>query len=155
MSFVLTFLAMFGFWMLLSGELAPVLVIAGVVSSLIVAGLSHDLLLGKIRFGALVSMLWRLLAYLPWLIKEIVVANIDLVYRTLHPKMPIDPEVVEFNSGLDSDMGITVLANSITLTPGTITMEARADGGFTVHALTQGSDAAEMIRRVKNIEGGL
>ena len=102
------------------------------------------------RFG-------RFLLYLPWLMLEIVKANIDLVYRTLHPSMPIDPLIITFKTDIKEDMGLTTLANSITLTPGTVTMDVTEDGEFTVHAISrEAADAlltGEMARRVKNIEG--
>jgi multicomponent Na+:H+ antiporter subunit E len=154
MSFVLTAIIMFAFWLLLSGEFTPILLGSGIVSSLLVAYISHDLLFGNARFGVLAGRFWRFLLYLPWLFKEIVVANFDLVYRTLHPKMPIDPEVRNFQADLNTDMGISMLANSITLTPGTVTMEAKSDGSFTVHSLVRGSDAEDMERRIKRIERG-
>lgn len=153
MSFALTAIIMFAFWLLLSGEFTPILLGSGAVSSLLVAYISHDMLFGRVRFGVLAGRLWRFLLYLPWLFKEIVVANFDLVYRTLHPRMPIDPEVMKFKSNLSTEMGIAMLANSITLTPGTVTMEAGSDGSFTVHSLVQGSDAGDMQRRIERIEG--
>jgi multicomponent Na+:H+ antiporter subunit E len=53
----------------------------------------------------------------------------------LHPKMPINPRIVEFDSKLESNLAFTTLANSITLTPGTITVDIR-EGKYFVHALT-------------------
>lgn len=151
MSFVLTFVAMFGFWMLLSGELAPILVLSGVVSSLIVARMSHDLLFGGMDLIGGIVWVWRIVKYIPWLIWQIIIANFDIVYRTLHPSMPIDPEMFEVEAGLDTDLGLTIFAQSITLTPGTVTVEARREG-FLVHSLTRGADVDPIRDRVKALE---
>lgn len=77
--------------------------------------------------------------------------GIDVVYRVLHPAMPIHPGIVRVRSTLGSDTGRIVLANSITLTPGTLTVEVTPDGVFYVHWLNVLSDddeeAAEHILR--------
>ena len=54
----------------------------------------------------------------------------------LHPRMPIDPSIIQFETKLSSDIALSTLANSITLTPGTITIDIR-DGKYFVHALTR------------------
>lgn len=142
--------------MLLSGDLHITLVISGVVSSLFVAFISHDLLFKKARLGHSLDIGLRLLAYLPWLIWQIILANIDLVYRTLHPSMPIDPHMIEFETDLTTDKGITVLANSITLTPGTVTVIADESGKFIVHAIARAPATSllegTMQRKVKRLE---
>ncbi len=153
MSFILTFILMFIFWVLLSGHFGLILMVSAVVFSLLVAYLSHDLLFGKASLSTLVAKSVRFLIYLPWLFWEIVVANFDVIYRTLHPGMLIDPEVVTFDPQLKTDIGVTILANSITLTPGTVTIEARRKGEFKVHSLTKGADMGAMVEKVKWIEG--
>ena len=55
-------------------------------------------------------------------------ANLDVVYRALHPKMPIKPGIVKIKTNLKTESGITALANSITLTPGTLTVDLMDDG---------------------------
>lgn len=155
MSFILTFLLVFAFWMLLSGQTQPILLTLGVISSLLVAFWSHDLLIGRnANIGQGCLRFLRLLKYIPWLIWQIVLANISLVYLTLHPKMPIEPEVITFKTDLKTDFGVFVLANSITLTPGTVTIEA-THKEFIVHAVTPDSAASirEMEARAKEIEG--
>ncbi|MBE9527946.1 MAG: Na+/H+ antiporter subunit E [Proteobacteria bacterium] len=153
MSFILTFILMFIFWVLLSGHFGLILMVSAVVFSLLVAYLSHDLLLGRASLSALVGTSVRFLVYLPWLFWEIAVANFDVIYRTLHPGMLIDPEMVTFDPKLKSDVGITILANSITLTPGTVTVVAVKKGDFKVHSLTKGADMGPMVKKVKWIEG--
>jgi len=156
MSFVLTAIIMFVFWMLLSGEFSLILILSGVVSSLLVAYLSHDLLIGKADIKLNAVRILRFIKYLPWLMWQIVLANFDLAYRTLHPKMPIDPGIIGFKNELKTEMGVVTLANSITLTPGTVTIEANEDE-FIVHAIAMGAAESlmtgEMQKRVKIIEG--
>lgn len=159
MSFIITSIIMFLFWILLSGEFNFVLILSAVVSSLLVAYLSHDLLIGEIDIRLAAIKIIRFIKYLPWLLWQIVLSNKDLVYRTLHPKMPIEPVVIEFDTPLRTEMGITILANSITLTPGTVTLEANSKGRFIVHAIAGGPAdsllAGDMQARVKKIEGDI
>ncbi len=63
----------------------------------------------------------------------IVQANFDVVYRVLHPDMPIKPGIVRVRTGLKTPTGITTLANSITLTPGTLTVNVTEDGILYIH----------------------
>ncbi|MCK4351944.1 Na+/H+ antiporter subunit E [candidate division WOR-3 bacterium] len=65
--------------------------------------------------------------YIVILFKEIIMANLDVAYRILHPKMPIKPGIVIIRTGLKSDIAKMVLANSITLTPGTFTLDILGD----------------------------
>ena len=159
MSFVLTAIIMFVFWVMLSGDPNIILVLSGIFSALFVAYISHDLLIGKGPICRSVARMFRFTRYLPWLLWQIILSNFDLVYRTLHPSMPIDPEMVEFDTDLETDMGITTLANSITLTPGTVTISANSKGEFLVHAIAKGpADSLRegtMQRKVKQVEGGV
>jgi multicomponent Na+:H+ antiporter subunit E len=77
----------------------------------------------------------RFLAYVPWLLKEIVVANIQVARLVLDPRLPIDPVVVRFNTRLSTDLARTTFANSITLTPGPVTLDVEGSE-LVVHALT-------------------
>ncbi len=148
---------MFVFWILLSGEFDLILILSGIVSSLFVAYLSHDLLIGKLNVGFGARSFLRFIKYLPWLFWQVILSNIDLIYRTLHPAMPIEPQLIEFDTELESDIGIAILANSITLTPGTVTIAAHKNGKFLVHAIaTEPADSllgGEMQARVEKVEG--
>ena len=79
-------------------------------------------------------VLVRLAAYTPILLWEIAKANVALAYVVLHPSLPIDPRIVEFDAAVWGDMPVTTLANSITLTPGTLTIDVSRQH-FLVHAL--------------------
>lgn len=97
----------------------------------------------------------RFLAYCPWLVKEITIAAWDVTKRILHPKLPISPALVEFTPSQMTDVGLVIHANSITLTPGTISVEVEP-GRFLVHALTRaGAESlagSEMDRRCAELE---
>lgn len=154
LGFILTFFIMLSFWMLLSGEFTFILLTSGVAASLLVAYLSHDLLIGKADIKERISHVGRFLRYLPWLMGQIVLANIDLIYRTLHPKMPIDPGMIRIKNTYKTNMAMVTLANSITLTPGTVTIDVTPEE-FLVHAIakepSQGLLAGEMVQRVRRI----
>ncbi|MBU7014280.1 MAG: Na+/H+ antiporter subunit E [Theionarchaea archaeon] len=88
------------------------------------------------------------LVYIPALLWEIIKSNLDVAYRVLHPRMPINPGIVRVPVSLQSDYGRTLLANSITLTPGTLTLDV-VGTNFYVHWLNiqtyNPQEAAEMI----------
>ena len=70
-----------------------------------------------------------ILHYFPVFLWEVIKANIDVAYRVLHPKLPINPGIVKVKTTLKSDTALTFLANSITLTPGTLTVDIDRDKG--------------------------
>jgi len=153
-NFVATFVMLMAFWALLSGKFDVFHLSLGVVCSLIVAYLSHDLLFANVRVGDGRVIAQRFLRYIPWLLHEIVTANFYVAYLVLSPKMPIDPQIIRFKTKLESDISWVTLANSITLTPGTITIDI-ADREFMVHALDKkvagDLDTGEMEDQVAHI----
>ncbi|MDP3563415.1 MAG: Na+/H+ antiporter subunit E [Methanoregula sp.] len=144
----ITFCVLFAFWILLSGYLDAFHLIAGAVCSAIVTFLSYDFLITKQKRGGVFKLL-HFSFYCGWLFIEIFRAGFDVAYRVLHPHMPIDPQIVTFETPLTDDIARTVLANSITLTPGTITIDVNG-GTYTVHALT--SDTARDLTDDRTIE---
>ena len=156
MRFVLTALIMFAFWIFLSGKFSFILLLSGVISSLLVSYMSNDLLIGNgdIKLGFIRTI--RFIRFLPWLLWQIVLANIDLALRTLHPKIPINPILINIKNNLKTDLGMVILANSITLTPGTVTIDVN-ENEFLVHVISekaaQSLISGEMQARVKKIEG--
>lgn len=156
-SFLITFALMFGTWIVLSGKFEALLLVLGLISSFLVAWFFHDLLFPTIAPNA-VAVFVRFCRYAPWLILEIIKANFHLLYVVCHPRMHeiIDPHIIQFDTGLTSDLAITTLANSITLTPGTITITAGSDGIFRVHAIDRPSADAlpgAMLDRVADVYG--
>ena len=156
MSFLITTIAMFIFWILLSGEFTFILITSGVVASLITAYLSHDIFIGKADLKTETGRVFKFIVYIPWLLWEIILANVEIAYLVLNPKPLIDPQLVHFKNDLKTDLGIVTLAHSITLTPGTVTVDANREE-FVIHAIWQksaeGIISGEMQRKVKKIEG--
>lgn len=139
--FLITFVIMFGTWVLLSGKFDSFHLSLGVISCAIVAFLSSDLLFPSHKTKGLLIRLFLWLLYVPWLMVEIVKANLHVTYLVFHPRMMdlIDPRIIKFRSKLKSDMALVTFANSITLTPGTITVDVSLDGEFKVHAIDKAS----------------
>lgn len=138
MRYIYTFLIMFCFWIVLSGQIDAFHLSLGVLSSLIVSIISADLLFQeKIKKGFIVET-WRFFKYTFWLFYQIIVANVYVAVLALHPKMKdhLDPTIVTFKSKLTTSMARVAMANSITLTPGTITIRME-DDVYYVHALTR------------------
>jgi multicomponent Na+:H+ antiporter subunit E len=135
--FILTFLVMFALWLVFSGKFDLFHMGLGVISCLIVAAMSSDLLITGTTFENLPGLWGRFLMYFPWLLWQIVLANIHvlkLVYRK-DVLERINPQMVHFKSYLKNDMALVTFANSITLTPGTITVALSVYGDFSVHAI--------------------
>ncbi|MCK4768177.1 MAG: Na+/H+ antiporter subunit E [Desulfobacula sp.] len=156
-SFLITFILMFLTWIVLSGKFDPLLLWLGGISSFLVAYYFYDLLFPVMESGY-GKVFFRFISYMPWLIWEIIKANFHLLYLAFHPRMKelIDPHIITFKTNLKSDIAITTLANSITLTPGTITVTADNDGVFRVHAIDRESADAlpgTMLKKVAKVFG--
>lgn len=156
-SFFITFVLMFLTWIVLSGNFSGMLIGLGIFSSALVAFFFHDLLFPSFTRGH-IRIFFKFLAYIPWIILEIVKANFHLLKIVFSPNMKdlIDPHIITFKTDLKSDLAITTLANSITLTPGTITVTAIRDGVFRVHAIDKPSADAlpgAMLEKTAEIYG--
>lgn len=116
------FVILFAFWMLLTFSVEPGFVVVGaILSAAIVYGTSgvypkKEWLLNPVRW------FW-LLVYIPYFLFHCTRANLDVAYRVLHPDVPIRPGIVRVRTELTTRLGKTFLANSITLTPGTLTVD--------------------------------
>jgi multicomponent Na+:H+ antiporter subunit E len=130
-------------WPVIDGRLDVQVVIAGLIASVIVSVLFHEILPKEHHiFVSPVRIFWFVL-YVPVFFYYVIKANLDVVYRALHPKMPINPGIVKIKTNLKSASGITALANSITLTPGTLTVDLTEDGYLYVHWINVKSDDVE------------
>jgi len=137
------FILGFIIWMLLTWTTDTQVVIAGLIASAIVAILFHEILPKEHHLFISPMRLFWLLVYLPVFFYYVMKANLDVVYRALHPKMPIKPGIVKIKTELTTESGITALANSITLTPGTLTVDLTDDGFLYVHWINVKSDDIE------------
>ncbi len=157
MTVLYTFLILSGFWILLSGNFDAFHLILGALSCGLVSFLSHDLLFQKRDEKGRLATAWRFVLYLPWLFWQIFLANLHVASLALHPRASdhLDPRIIRFKSKLKKDIARVTLANSITLTPGTITVHVLEDGEFVVHAITpkaagdlSGEFQGEMEKRI-------
>jgi multicomponent Na+:H+ antiporter subunit E len=156
--FFLTFLVMFAVWLVFSGRFDGFHLTLGGISCAIVAFLSADLLFPSSVNRRLPLLWFRFVGYIPWLLYQIFKANLHVMYLVFHPRMMelIDPHVIEFGSKLKSDISRTTFANSITLTPGTITVNVTALGNFSVHCIDSESGKplpGEMEARIAKVFG--
>jgi multicomponent Na+:H+ antiporter subunit E len=149
------FIVLLGFWLLLSGYFTAFLVGAGAGSALAVVLFARRMEVVD-REGLPIDLSPAVISYWPWLAWEIVKSAWDVSKAILDPRLPISPTLVRFKPSQRSVVGLVTHANSITLTPGTITIEA-SDDEFFVHgvfrAAAEGTVDSEMDRRVRHLEG--
>ncbi len=130
-------LALMGFWLLLSGIYDPFHVALGGVSVALVLLLNSRQTseVGPVQAGQ--SPRWgRIFLYLPWLLIKMVLSGLHVARVILTPRMPLDPGLIRFKSAQPNDVARVVLGNSITLTPGTLTVDIGKEE-YLVHALTR------------------
>lgn len=102
----------------------------GVFISALVAYITGDMFVQRpYLFKHMERYLW-FLKYIPVFLWEMFKANIDVAYRVSHPNLPIHPGIVKVKTTLKSDTGLTFLANSITLTPGTLSVDIDEKAGY-------------------------
>lgn len=141
-SAILQFIILFAFWLILSGHYQVKYIVIGALSAGLVTFLTNDFFDAALRHGEraevktrlVLLQLGRFLAYLPWLFSRIIMANVQVAYLVLHPKMPIDPGLLVFRTRMKKGVAQVTLGNSITLTPGTITTSLE-NGRYVIHTL--------------------
>jgi len=143
-------------WVLWSGQLQPLLLALGIFSCALTVYLTRrmgyfDNEVFALRFGV------RLLSYWAWLAKEVVRSSIDVARVVLDPRLPISPRIVEIEATASHPVDQAILGNSITLTPGTLTLDVYR-GRIQVHCLNRAGAAdlgsGEMDRRVAALRQG-
>jgi multicomponent Na+:H+ antiporter subunit E len=144
-AWLILFAISFGFWLLLSGHYDVFHVSAGVICAALVAALTlgierraHFMAAAReagplFRSGAAWA---RFPWYLLWLLGQMVKAALAVAAVLVHPRLPITPIIVRLPCALDGDLPLTTYGNSITLTPGTVTVDVQ-EGAIVVHALTR------------------
>ena len=141
-------------WVLLSGHFEALPMILGVVSLVVCTLIARRMDVIDREGVPLHLNLW-VLGYWSWLGWEIVKANIDVAKRVIDPRLPISPRLFETKTSQRTDLGQVIYANSITLTPGTVSVDLDP-GVIRVHALSaEGAaevEAGEMDRRVTALE---
>ncbi len=126
--------AFFIIWLILSGRYNPYHLGLGLVVSFGVAWLNSGHTDSPFRNFPLLKILW----YFPWLFGRIVQSSLHLTALILHPSLPIAPKLIHYRTTLQSQAAVVLLGNSITLTPGTITVEVSSHE-LIVHAMDDAS----------------
>ncbi|MFO7740611.1 MAG: Na+/H+ antiporter subunit E [Desulfatiglandaceae bacterium] len=129
-------------WMALTSSFHWQELTAGVLISLILSLFLNNSYAGLGFPPPTVKTLFFLFIYIVALFKEIIKANIDVAYRVVHPKMPIRPGIVVVKTELKQDLAKLMLANSITLTPGTFTLDIAGDK-LLIHWINVGTQDSE------------
>ena len=141
-------------WLLLSGYFEPLLLGLGLASTVLVVVIAHRMDVID-HEGVPLQLRLGIVGYLIWLAREIAKSNLAVVRLIIDPALPINPRIIRVRATQKTDLGKVIHANSITLTPGTVSIELEPDV-IIVHAIDRG--AAEgtleggMDRRVTAVE---
>ncbi len=128
--YLYTVIVLFLIWILLTSSLDPQELEFGFLLSLVVAAFTYEIFTTAGLSNFHPKKVAYAIAYIPYFLWAMIVANLDVAYRVLHPKRPIRPGIVKCKTILNTDTGKLSLANSITLTPGTITLDVDDDEYF-------------------------
>ena len=152
------FFVFFGFWLLLNGRWTGEIAVVGLVlSALLYLFVWKFMDYSPRREWALFRRIPRIVGYLCYLVAEIFRSGIRTIRFIWSPREIVQPRLVSFRTRLRTDAGKVVLANSITMTPGTITIGVREDRVL-VHCLdedfSEGLEGSDMEARIMKLEGG-
>ncbi len=155
-------LILFGLWLVLSPKRDLFHLTLGALAACVIALFSQWLVvqpppIAEPNGRTLLWMPWhRFAVYLPWLGVQVVIASLQVAYVVLHPRLPVRPRVLRLRACYPHTLARLTLANSITLTPGTVTLDVDADE-FLVHALTESAardlERSTMPDRVSRLYG--
>lgn len=114
-------------WLMLTGSIQTVNLLVGIGLALLFAIVfgKSSMIFGKLRFTP--KMFFYTILYLVVFLWELIKSNVSVALRVINPKLPINPGIVRVKTRLKSPMGRMILANSITLTPGTLTIDIKDD----------------------------
>lgn len=149
------FVVLFGFWLLLSSQYRPLFFLMGTISAAVVTALTHRIVSSVLEepAGHLLRWLGRVgwfLLYAVWMLWSIAAASTQIALGVLNIGKPFSPEFVEFDSGLERPLSNVIIAVSITLVPGTQTLELEGDH-FLVHALNRANAGDLSSARLQNM----
>ncbi|MBM68355.1 MAG: sodium:proton antiporter [Haliea sp.] len=139
---LLAVIALFAVWLLWGGLYKTPVLQLGIVSCVLVVWLTYRMALPDQQEHRL-ALLYRVPLYWLWLLWEMVVTNVQVLRLVLGPRSALSPTIVEVDASASSKFALTLLGNSITLTPGTLTINID-DTRLTAHCLTRA--AAEDLR---------
>jgi multicomponent Na+:H+ antiporter subunit E len=156
MRFASLAVVLFAYWLALSGHYTPFLVGAGVLSAGFCAILAVRMAVAD-EEGHPIDLLIGAVTYWPWLVREIAMSAWSVTRIILDPRLPISPTMTKVAASQRTLAGVATYANSITLTPGTITTDVKGNV-LTVHALVRDGaldlEGGRMDARVRRFEGG-
>lgn len=147
----------FGLWLLLSGHFTPWFFFLGLVSTAVAVFFALRMDVADEEGVPVAHLSLHFLTYLPWLVWEVVKSNVQMARIVLDPKLPIRPGIVRVKGKQRTDLGRVIFANSITMTPGTVTIAVVGEE-LQVHGITEVGLAdledGEMNRRCAQLERG-
>jgi len=147
-------IVLFGLWLLLSGYYLTLLILLGLLSTVLGASIALRMeIVDQETYP--VRAIWVISTYWPWLAWEVVKANVDVARLILNPTLPVSPNIIRVKASQRTKIGLVTYANSITLTPGTVSIDVVGDT-IEVHALSEEAaralEVGEMDRRVSRLE---
>ncbi len=146
LSLILQFVPLYVLWLLLSQHYQPFYLVSGALLCGIVVAFNREMFTsfmpaaqdGSLTFKSALRTAGQFLKYLPWLLYQVIHDNLLVAYLVVHPRMPIDPRLLGFKTNYNRSVSQVILANSITLSPGTMTVLAE-DNHYIIHALIPSS----------------
>lgn len=145
---IILFILGLALWLMLTWPVRLQEMAFGACIAALVAALTGDMFVQRPYLFKQMKRYIYFLGYIPFFVWECFKANIDVAYRVSHPDMPIRPGIVKVKTRLTSETGLTFLANSITLTPGTLSVDVDREGGFLyVHWINVLDDTTEGATR--------
>jgi multicomponent Na+:H+ antiporter subunit E len=137
-------------WFALTDIKNPQEIIIGVIVSLIVSLIAGHMLITTEKSHHPIKRIASGIVYLFKFLWEMIKANIHVAYIVVHPKLPIKPGIVKIKTKLTKDSALTILTNSITLTPGTLTIDLnKQNQDIYVHWIdTKYTDTAEATKEI-------
>ncbi len=145
--FIFTASIIFLFWLAYTSSFQTGELITGLIVSLIIAFFTYESFTRVSPENNIVKRIFSFLKYLPFFIIEMVKANIDVARRVINPSLPINPGIVAIKTDLKSDQAKMFLANSITLTPGTLTVDIK-DNTLYIHWIDVESEKPQLQKNI-------
>ena len=149
MKYFTTFVALLLVYLLLAGFSLDEVILGAIVSAILTVLLTKYFNF-KVDLKFPIRLIKFILIYIPVFIWKLILANFDVARRVLSPKIPVNPGIVKVKTNLKSDLGKLTLANSITLTPGTLSIDVMDEYIYVHNIDVKGSDCLE---KEKNISG--
>ena len=148
----------FLFWITLNARVTDEVMVIGLVVAIVLSAFTYGVLgLSFKKEAKTWAKIGYIAVYLLRLVHQVILANIQMIKLILSPVINIKPQILYFDSPVRSDAAKVALANSITLTPGTITIELEGNR-FGVHAIDasvgKGIEDSVLVRQLRKIEGG-